>query len=181
MRDSRIKNMLLSALLVALVTVGAFLRISTPWATFTLQLPFALLAGLLLGRVWGTAAMAVYVAAGLIGLPVFAGGGGISYVLQPTFGYVLALIPAVLVTGILTQHDRSTCRLVLGALCGVAVVYVIGASYAFLITRFWLCLPGAAHLALIGALVTLPKDILLGVCAAVLARRLMPILEKERF
>ena len=178
MREHRVKNMLLSALLVALVTVGAYLRIPTPWATLTMQLPFALLAGLLLGRIWGTAAMGIYVAAGLVGLPVFAGGGGFAYVLQPTFGYILALVPAVLAVGILTSKDKTPRRLVLGALCGILVVYAIGVAYAIMITSLVLGVPDAGGVVILGALITLPKDILLGVGAGLLSARLLPILKK---
>lgn len=178
MREHRIKNMLLSALLVALVTVGAFLRIPTPWVTLTMQLPFALLAGLLLGHVWGTAAMAIYVIMGLVGLPVFAGGGGLAYVLRPTFGYVLALIPAVLAVGILTAKDKTPRRLMSSALCGVAVVYTVGIAYALMITSLVLGVPDAAWTVILGALITLPKDILLAVGAALIAARLLPILKK---
>ena len=39
---------------------------------------------------------------GLLGLPVFTQGGGIGYVLQPSFGFLLGLIPAAAVIGALT-------------------------------------------------------------------------------
>lgn len=42
-------------------------------------------------------------ALGLIGLPIFTTGGGFAYVLQPTFGFLLGLIPTAAVIGALTR------------------------------------------------------------------------------
>ena len=59
----------------------------------TLQYLFTAMAGLLLGRRWGALSQAVYVLLGLVGLPIFTMGGGFGYVFQPTFGFLLGLIP----------------------------------------------------------------------------------------
>ena len=69
-------------LFVALITAGAFMRVPVPVVPFTLQFLFTNLAGLLLGRRLGFLSCAVYVGAGLAGIPVFVEGGGIAYVLQ---------------------------------------------------------------------------------------------------
>jgi hypothetical protein len=63
------KSMVYLALFTALITVGAFIRIPVPVCPFTLQLFFTTLAGLLLGSRRGAAAIAVYVALGLAGIP----------------------------------------------------------------------------------------------------------------
>ena len=86
----RTKSMILAALFAALTAVGAFLRIPTPVSSFTLQIMFTAMAGVLLGRKWGAVSQAVYVLLGLLGLPVFTNGGGLGVVLQPTFGFCLA-------------------------------------------------------------------------------------------
>ena len=44
---------------------------------------------LLLGRKWGTISLVLYLALGLVGLPIFSSGGGPAYVLQPSFGYII--------------------------------------------------------------------------------------------
>ena len=72
---SPLRNMLLTALFAALTAVGAFLRIPLGYSSFTLQVFFTCMAGVLLGPYWGAASQAVYVLLGLVGLPIFTEGG----------------------------------------------------------------------------------------------------------
>ena len=90
----RTRKIILTGLFAALTAIGAFIRIPTPISSFTLQVFFTCMAGLLLGPGLGAASQAVYVLLGLVGLPIFTQGGGFSYVTQPTFGFLLGLIPA---------------------------------------------------------------------------------------
>ena len=76
-------NLILIALFAALSVVGAFVKIPTPLVPFTLQTLFCVYAGFLLGARRGFASQLLYLLIGLIGIPVFALGGGPSYVLQP--------------------------------------------------------------------------------------------------
>lgn len=62
---------------------------------------------MLLGPVNGTIAVAVYVAVGLAGVPIFAAGGGISYLFRPSFGYLLGFIAAAWLTGFLCRKTRA--------------------------------------------------------------------------
>ena len=79
---NRSRDMALVALFAALTAVGAFIRIPVPVVPFTLQFLFTNLAGLLLDAKRGAAAAGVYMAAGLIGVPVFTQGGGPWYVMK---------------------------------------------------------------------------------------------------
>ena len=83
------RNMVLCALFAALIAIGAFIRIPVPYVPITFQGFFVLLAGFLLGPKYGAASMLIYIAVGLVGIPVFTEGGGIMYVLKPTFGYLI--------------------------------------------------------------------------------------------
>jgi biotin synthase len=76
-------------LFAALIAVGAFIKIPGPIVPFTAQFLFVNLAGILLGKKGGALAVGVYIALGLIGIPIFAEGGGIGYVLNPKFGYLI--------------------------------------------------------------------------------------------
>ena len=82
-----------TALLSALTAVGAFIKIPLGVSSVTLQFFFTAMAGCLLPPLWSAASQGVYVLLGLVGLPIFTMGGGFSYVLQPTFGFLLGLIP----------------------------------------------------------------------------------------
>ena len=74
-------QMVLAALFVALITVGAFLKVQVGVIPFSLQLMFVLLAGQLLSPLAAAGSLFTYLLLGLLGVPVFAGGGGLSYVL----------------------------------------------------------------------------------------------------
>ena len=72
-------------------------------------------------------------ALGLLGLPIFTAGGGFGYVLQPTFGFLLGLIPAAAVIGAMTRRSASPVRIALACVVGLAVLYAIGVPYMALI------------------------------------------------
>ena len=93
------RDLIYCALFAALTAIGAFIHFQFMHATITLQCFFTAMAGLLLGARLGALSQALYVGLGLVGLPIFAAGGGFSYVFNPTFGFLLGLIPAAWVIG----------------------------------------------------------------------------------
>ena len=96
-----LRSLILAALLGALTAIGAWLQIPVGITSITLQFLFTAFAGVLLGWKWGAVSQLLYVAIGLLGLPVFTQGGGIGYVLQPSFGFLLGLIPGAAIIGAL--------------------------------------------------------------------------------
>lgn len=92
MKKLELREMVLCALFIALITVGTFIRIPVGTDVYTLQFLFTLLAGLVLGARLGAIAVVAYILLGLLGVPIFATGGGPGYVLQPTFGYLLGFV-----------------------------------------------------------------------------------------
>ena len=103
---SPIRDFSLIALMAALTAVGAFITVPIPPVPFSLQIFFAILSGALLGSKKGAAAVGIYVLLGLCGLPVFTKGAGISYLLQPTFGYLAGFIVGAWVCGKIIEHKR---------------------------------------------------------------------------
>ena len=88
---STVLPLVLTALFAALTAIGAFLRIPAGEISFTLQVFFTSMAGILLGPWWGAASQVVYVLLGLIGLPIFTEGGGLMYLAKPSCGFLLGL------------------------------------------------------------------------------------------
>lgn len=175
MKVNRLKNMILCALFAALIAVGAFIKISGPFVPFTLQYLFTMLSGLLLGSKLGLVSVGVYILLGLAGLPVFTQGGGIGYVLQPSFGYIIGFALGAFVTGrIAEKKDRPGLgRLLAAGLAGLGVVYLLGMVHYYLISALYLNNPiGLWALFLYCFILTVPGDILLCVLGAVLAKRL---------
>ena len=167
------KDMILVALFAALTAVGAFIRIPFAVSTITLQLLFTALAGVLLGARCGALSQAVYVLLGLAGAPVFASGGGPQYVLHPTFGFVLGLIPTAYIIGRLTERDASPRRIASACLAGFAALYLIGVPYMGVICNAYLG-RGLTVWQILksGMLIYLPGDCLKVAACALLAPQL---------
>ena len=177
------KDLILIGLFAALTAVGAFIKIPVPVVPFTLQLLFTTLAGLFLGGKNGAISVGVYLFLGLLGLPVFAAGGGFSYVLNPTFGYLLGFCAGAYLTGKIANisPQPSLRRLLAACFLGLLVVYLFGLIYYYLISRFYLGSPiGLWPLLLYGFILAVPGDIALCVLASVLGKRLIPLIQKNR-
>lgn len=177
----RTQNMILCALFVALITVGAFLRVPVPVVPFTLQFLFTMLAGLLLGGKRGFLAVLVYLFMGLLGLPIFAEGGGIAYLLKPSFGYLIGFAVASYVTGVIANRTPTPGyrRLLAAALIGLGIVYLFGMVYYYLISDFYLGNPiGLWPLFLYCFVLAVPGDLVLCIVGAMLGKRLIPYLKK---
>lgn len=133
-----IRRPIYAALLAALTAAGAFMRIPMGYSSVTLQYLFTAMAGLLLGRKWGAASQAVYVLLGLAGLPIFTMGGGLGYVFQPTFGFLIGLIPAAWAVGAAAGESLSPRRMALAAAAGLAVLYAVGLPYMAVILNAYM-------------------------------------------
>ena len=89
-----------TALLAALIAMGAYAHFPLGPVPISLQVLFVLLAGFLLGPLAGSSAVGLYLLAGLVGLPVFSGGSsGLGHILGPSGGYLLGFLLTPLVTG----------------------------------------------------------------------------------
>ena len=164
------RALILAGLFAALTAIGAFIRIPLGLIAVTLQTFFTAMAGILLGPKWGALSQAAYVVLGLVGLPIFLLGGGPSYVLQPSFGFVVGLIPCAWITGLLSGGGRSPGRIVLACLAGECVLYLIGVPYMYVICNAYLGRDMAVETAVrTGMLVYLPGDALKTAAAALLA------------
>ncbi|MBQ5682244.1 MAG: biotin transporter BioY, partial [Peptococcaceae bacterium] len=138
MHHKKTTSLLLCAMFTALICIGAFIRIPTPLVPLSMQLWCTTMAGMLLGPKLGAVSVLVYVLLGLIGVPVFTMGGGIGYVLQPTFGYLIGFIIGTWLTGVITRkkEEPGFKWLLLAAFAGMFAVYIIGTAYCYFISRF---------------------------------------------
>ena len=150
----------------ALVAVAATLSVRLPFTPvpWTLQ-PFAvLLVGALLGSRRGAAALIAYLAEGLSGLPVFAGGSfGPAPLLGPTGGYLVGFVAAAWVVGALAERrwDRRFFSTWAAMALGSLTLFAFGVPW---LARFtgW---PGALAA---GFWPFVPGDVLKQVLAALL-------------
>ena len=104
----------------------------------TLQNYAVLLVGLTLGSRRGFAALALYLAEGAFGLPVFnpTGLGGIAQLLGPTGGYLMAYPLVAFVSGWIAEHgSKSFRRYAVAAVLGEVLLFAGGLAWLSVWTR----------------------------------------------
>jgi biotin transport system substrate-specific component len=173
-------GIVLAGLFAALTAVGAFIRVPVPFVPFTLQFMFVVFAGLMLGSRYGALSQAIYVALGLAGLPVFTGGGGIGYVLKPSFGYLIGFILAAYVIGKIAERSEKLTIMTAALSCaaGMAVIYAVGVPYMYGVLNLYLGKGVSAMAALkMGCITFLPADILKSILASIVAVKVVPVVK----
>jgi len=112
-----------------IITLSAKLKVPFYPVPMTMQ-PFVIvLLGAMLGWRLGATIILTYLLEGALGLPVFAGtpekGIGLSYILGPTFGYILGFVVSVLIAGYLNFKVNFLKRILLASIC-IAPIYILG-------------------------------------------------------
>jgi len=179
MSKTRIRDLVLCSMFAALSAIGAFIKIPIPMVPFTMQLAFTTLAGYILGGKNGMISVAIYIALGLMGLPLFTEGGGIGYIFKPTFGYLIGFAFGAYITGKIANKSArpSYLRLLAAGFAGLLVVYVLGIVYFYIINRFYLGTDiKIADLLIYCFLLSIPGDIILTFISAMAAKRLIPLM-----
>lgn len=99
----------------------------------TCQIGAVLLVGCLGGRNAAAISQIAYLLLGLTWVNVFAQGGGVGYVQQPTFGYLLGFIPGAWICGFLAFRVPTRLEsLAFSSLAGLFTIHVVGFSYLVL-------------------------------------------------
>ena len=122
------------ALMAALITICSW--ISVPFTVpFTLQTFGIFIAVGILGSRRGTLSVAVYIALGAVGIPVFSGfRGGIGVLFGATGGYILGFLPAAALAGwLISRMGRSIPRMALCMAAGLILCYIFGTAWFMLV------------------------------------------------
>jgi len=165
---------------VALV-VGASLLVAL-CARVSIPLPFTpvpltvqnfgvLLVGLMLGSRRGFAALALYLAEGAMGLPVFspAGPGGIAQLLGPTGGFLMVYPLVAFVAGFMYERGvRSFARAAVAGIAAEVLLFAGGLAWLYLFTH---SLARAAYLGLYWFLAAEVMKVMFAAAIAVRWRR----------
>jgi biotin transport system substrate-specific component len=147
---------------VLVVAFSAFValsaRVAIPWwpVPMTLQPLAVLFTGAVLGSRRGSLTLLLYLAEGAVGLPVFAGGAGVAYMLGPTGGYLVSYPIVAGLVGWLAERgwDRRLVWTAAAMTLGLLVIYAFGVA--------WLAgLLGDLKTALVqGMLIFIPGDLI---------------------
>ena len=126
-----------------LVAICAHIALPLPFTPvpLTLQTFAVLLVGLALGPAAGFATLALYLAEGAAGLPVFNphGLGGIAQLLGPTGGFLLSYPFAAAAAGAVFQHLRRTrsafTAALLASVPATLIIFTLGAGWLAMLTH----------------------------------------------
>ncbi len=135
---SRERNILRDGMLVLvgtmLLALSAKIQIPFYPVPMTMQSLVVMMIGAAYGWKLGGLTILAYLAEGALGLPVFASGAGLAYMMGPTGGYLVGFLLAAIATGYLAE--RGYTHSVVGALAVLALGHVINfvPGYAWLAT-----------------------------------------------
>ncbi len=156
----------------ALIAVGGRLTIPLPAVPITMQTLFVVLAGLVEGPKRGAAAAALYLAAGLLGAPVFAGGmGGLQFLSRASVGFALAFPLGAALAGCASQQPGKPYRFVRGFFAAIAAhvcIVLCGLIGMLINTELGFVRAGSSLVGLLPGMVV--KSVLAAVAAGLLVR-----------
>jgi biotin transport system substrate-specific component len=113
-----------------LTALSAQLAVPTQPVPFTVQTMLVLLSGAFLGSRKAAYSQIVYLIAGAIGLPVFAGFSfGFAKLFGPTGGYLLAFPFAAFLTGYILEKKTNSFLILLAFIAGEFLILLAGALY----------------------------------------------------
>lgn len=123
-----IKDIVLVLSFAILTGICAKLKIEIGPIPITMQTFAVLLSGALLGSKRGAASQITYILMGLSGSPWFSRGGGIAYLMSPTFGYIIGFVMAAYLVGWLAERgwDKNFEKAILAMLIGNILIYIPG-------------------------------------------------------
>jgi biotin transport system substrate-specific component len=167
-------NMVKVAIFTSLtVGVSVFMRFSAGIIPFSLLPLMVMLAGNILGSKLGALTMILYLMLGLFGIPVFASPpyGGLGYIFQPSFGFLLGFIFGSYVVGRITEMAPGSLKTYLLAnFTGVVTINFFGLLYFWVLYNFIFGNPTPiSKIVKIGLLPFIFPDLAKGVVASLLA------------
>ena len=93
------------------------------------QIPMIAAMTIILGKRFSCVAIFLYIIAGLFFIPVFSLGGGIKYVFQYGFGYILGFFPMVIILSSCLQNDFKPKKVFWATLYSVLSLHLCGMIY----------------------------------------------------
>ena len=137
------KSRLLSHLFLALIG-SVFLIISAkvqfPFypVPMTMQTLVVIMIGMSYGAPLAASTVFLYLFQGAIGLPVFATGGGLAYMMGPTGGYLVGFFLSAILLGLLASNGwgKTWQTTAVAMILGVGVIFTIGVSWLAVFVGF---------------------------------------------
>jgi len=126
-----VKNIILILFATLLLAVSAKVQVPFWPVPMTMQTFVVFLIGMTYGWRLSFFTLLTYLAEGAAGLPVFASGGGLMYLMGPTAGYLYGMFFAAVIIGLLSERGFSNSYLMsfLSLLIGSVFIFTLGVGY----------------------------------------------------
>ena len=111
-----------------ILILSAKIKVDLYPVPMTLQPLAVLMIAMLCGRYIAVSAVSLYLLQGMVGIPVFAYGGGLPYLLGPTGGFLFGFLFASILIGELADRGwgKSLFKSVFSMLIGLLIIYICG-------------------------------------------------------
>ncbi len=128
-KNALVKNILLSFLGSIAIAISAQITVPMFPVPMTMQIFAVLSVGMVLGSRFGALSVAMYLAEGAMGLPVFAGGGfGVASLLSASGGYLFGFVLSAYIVGRLAEagFDKTASKTFFAMIIGTIAIYSVG-------------------------------------------------------
>ena len=134
--EVNLKRRLLAYFVLAII--GSFLlivsaKVQLPFypVPMTMQTLVVLLIGMTYGPYLAAVTISLYIIQGVMGFPVFAGGGGIAYIVGPTGGYIIGFLISATFLGLLASRGwgKTWKTTAISMIAGVFIIFLSGISW----------------------------------------------------
>lgn len=175
MQRMKINELCYMAIMLALLIVCSKISVNIGPIPITLQTFAVIMVGYVLKFKKAFIVFLAYILMGLVGIPVFSGGGGFDYIFKPSFGFIIGFMLSSLITGIVFKKHYKIVLFGQGLL-GLIIIDVVGLIYMYLIMNYYLGLDSSLSYVLeVGLLPFLLKDCISVLIATVVYERVSPI------
>lgn len=174
------RELVLTSLFTALTIISSMLHFTLGPIPFSLQIVTVFIVAHLFSVKVAFWSQALYVIMGLLGLPIFASGGGLFYVMKPTFGFLIGFIVAAFIMALLKARaeKQSFTNIFIINIVGTAIIYIFGCVYFYLIMNFVAHTPITVNQVFTGIiLLSGPGDVILSGVSAILILRLEKVMK----
>ena len=141
------KNIALILFGTLLLTISSKVQVPFWPVPMTMQTFVVFIIGMAYGWRLAFFTLVAYLIEGALGLPVFAKGGGILYLMGPTAGYLYGMAVAACVVGFFAEHgfNESYFKSLISLLIGTVIIFVFGVGYLGLVIGYDKALAGGLY------------------------------------